>query len=142
MGVLPRSAKRRPKTLQTGRRPKKGPVWAFRPDQLLRTGGRSRQSHSAWPGHLAQAVQKLRGCFLYSWEHRFWRWKETDTQLHQKCPKDMQRPRRFARAIHQFHQRQEPAEDIADESPTKARSGRFAQINYVTLWGMGHWGPP
>ena len=70
---------------------------------------------SVWPGHFAQAVQKLRGCSFYSWEHKFRRWTHLQRVL--KCLKgklpavgaeiDRQprEPGRFAQAIQQFQRR-------------------------------------
>ena len=62
LGVSPKNAKRQPKTLGTGR-------------QLAQSGRFAQISYcalaeeaakdSVWPGQLAQAVQKLRGCFLF-----------------------------------------------------------------------------
>ena len=63
---------------------KKGPVWAFRPDQLLRAGGGSRQKLGAAWATRPGCTETLRGV-LFSWKHKFCRWTHLPRVL--KCLK-------------------------------------------------------
>ena len=62
LGVSPKNAKRQPKTLRTGRRQAQSGRFAQISYCAL---AEEAAKDSVWPGQLAQAVQKLRGCSLF-----------------------------------------------------------------------------